>query len=211
MEVKSLKIHCAHDAVLPIDELKPNPKNPNTHPDDQLELLAMIMEEQGWRMPIKVSNRSGFIVSGHGRYEAAKLIGVKVAPVDYQDYESDELEYADMIADNRIAELAEIENEKLAELFTEINESDIDNALTGYNYDELDSILNSEPLEFESFDGEGDGGGSYISNGDKVRVVLGALMFDIPDYDHTLYKATKTADKDEMEATIIEILEGLRL
>jgi len=80
-----IPVFCSHDAIVPVSELKPNPKNPNKHPGDQVELLAKVIEAQGWRQPVKVSTRSGFIVSGHGRYEAAVFLGCPV-PVDYQEY-----------------------------------------------------------------------------------------------------------------------------
>jgi hypothetical protein len=103
-----LKVQCAHDALVNIKDLKPHPKNRNEHPKDQLERLAKILEYQGWRYPIKVSNQSGFITSGHGRLAAAKINKWKEVPVDYQDYESDEQEYADVQSDNAIASWAEL-------------------------------------------------------------------------------------------------------
>jgi DNA modification methylase len=89
------------------DLLVPNPRNPNKHPENQIKLLAKIMAHQGWRSPVVVSNRSGFIVKGHGRLQAARLNGWSEIPVDRQDYASEADEYADMVADNKIAELSE--------------------------------------------------------------------------------------------------------
>ena len=63
----AISIHCAHDELVDITTLVPNPRNPNRHPDKQIELLAKIIQNQGWRAPITVSTRSGFIVRGHGR------------------------------------------------------------------------------------------------------------------------------------------------
>lgn len=83
-----------------------NPKNPNKHPDRQIELLAKIIDYQGQRSPIVVSKRSGFITKGHGRLMALKKLGWEKAAVDMQDYESEAQEYADVVADNKIAELA---------------------------------------------------------------------------------------------------------
>ena len=102
-----MEIKCAHTEIIDIDLLVPNPKNPNKHPKRQIELLAKIMRHQGWRAPIVVSNRSGFIVKGHARLEAAKLNGWTKAPIDRQDYANEADEYADMVADNKISELAE--------------------------------------------------------------------------------------------------------
>lgn len=102
-------VHCPYDALVSIKELKPNPLNRNSHPKDQIERLAKILEYQGWRYPIKVSKRSGLITSGHGRLEAAKLLKWKEVPVSFQDYESEEQEYADTISDNSIASWSELD------------------------------------------------------------------------------------------------------
>lgn len=107
--MSDIKIHCAHDALVKISKLKPHPKNPNKHSDEQIERLAKILTYQGWRYPIKVSNLSGFITSGHGRLLAAKKLGLKEVPVSNQDYDSEEQEYADVVSDNAIASWSELD------------------------------------------------------------------------------------------------------
>ena len=81
----------------------------NKHPDDQIERLAKILKYQGFRNPIVVSERSGFIVTGHGRLQAAKLLGLSKVPVSYQHFEDADQEYAHMVADNAIAEWAHLD------------------------------------------------------------------------------------------------------
>lgn len=103
------KINCLYDKLVKVKELKPHPRNHNQHPKDQIERLAKIIEYQGWRYPIKVSKLSGFITSGHGRVEAAKLLKLKEVPVNYQDYESEEQEWADVQSDNAIASWSELD------------------------------------------------------------------------------------------------------
>jgi len=100
------EIRCSHAKVVGLAELRPHPKNPNRHPQKQIELLGKIIAHQGWRRPIRVSNLSGFITAGHGASMAAKAMGWESVPVDYQDYETEQDELADLVADNRIAELA---------------------------------------------------------------------------------------------------------
>jgi hypothetical protein len=104
----NISVYCAHDELAYITTLVPNPRNPNQHPQKQIELLAKIIKTQGWCAPITVSTRSGFIVRGHGRLLAAQYLGASCVPVDRQDYASEAEEWADLITDNRIAELAEI-------------------------------------------------------------------------------------------------------
>lgn len=99
----------------PLVSLVEHPKNPNTHPQAQLERLADVIRGNGWRQPITVSDRSGYIIKGHGRYQAAKLAGFNEAPVEVQHYDNEAAELADMLADNRIAELSEIDTAALNE------------------------------------------------------------------------------------------------
>ena len=102
--IGSIPVFCAYDEIIPTAKALPNPQNPNQHPDKQINLLAEIIKQQGWRAPITISTRSGYIVRGHGRLMAARLLGAESVPVDFQNYESEAAEKADMIADNRIAD-----------------------------------------------------------------------------------------------------------
>lgn len=104
--MKEPKVYCSHTGMLETNSLRPNPKNPNKHPKEQIELLAALICWHGWRVPITVSKRSGLIVTGEARWSAAKLLELKSVPVDLQSYETEGLELADLIADNKIAELS---------------------------------------------------------------------------------------------------------
>ena len=143
-----IPVYCSHDKIVELSELKPNPKNPNRHPGDQVELLAKVIEAQGWRQPVKVSTRSGYIVSGHGRYEAALYLGCSV-PVDYQDYPSEAEELADLLADNRIAEMAEMDETKLKELFADLGEMDLSAEIAGYTDDVVSALVGAVEDEEE--------------------------------------------------------------
>lgn len=127
------KIECAFDEMVPIHKLVPNPKNPNKHPDRQIEMLAKIIDYQGQRSPIVVSTRSGFITKGHGRLAAIQLLGWERCAVDHQHYEDEAQEFADMVADNKIAELAEHDDEmfKLEALNLQLDVSGFDLDLLG--------------------------------------------------------------------------------
>lgn len=136
----NVPVHSAFDALMAVEELKPNPKNPNTHSEEQIALLAEIIKEAGWRNSITVSTLSGYVVKGHGRLLAAKHAGFTEAPVEYQNYKTEAEEIADLVADNRLAELAEMDKGKLAELFAELEPGTI--KLTGYSEEEAEDIQN---------------------------------------------------------------------
>ena len=97
-----LNIRCKFDEFIKLEELKPNPKNRNEHPEKQIERYKEIVEYQGLRSPIRVSKRSGVMTKGHGLLMVLKSRGDEFAPIEYQDYDSEEMEYADLIADNEL-------------------------------------------------------------------------------------------------------------
>ena len=104
--MKNLKIRCHVDDYLPLSELKPHPRNRNLHPPEQIDMYIKIITHQGIRAPIRVSNRSGIMTKGHGLLQALKQMGEEKAPVEYQDYDDDEMEYQDLIADNELQKWA---------------------------------------------------------------------------------------------------------
>ena len=104
MEIKAKDIQ-----ITPISKLVLNPKNNNKHPKEQIERLVKLIDFQGFRNPVIVSNRTGFVVAGHGRIEAAKKLGLNEVPVIYQDFDNEAQEYAYMTSDNAIASWAELD------------------------------------------------------------------------------------------------------
>ena len=85
---------------------------------------------------------------------AAQLIGCP-APVDYQHYESEEAELADLVADNRLAELAEIDDTLLAAIVAGLNDADYDTELTGYDAELTAALiagLEGPTMDFEKAD-----------------------------------------------------------
>ena len=134
-----IAIHCSYTELADPVTLVPNPRNPNQHPKKQIEMLAKIIKTQGWRAPVTVSKRSGYVVRGHGRLLAGLLLGTGQIPIDRQDYASEAEEWADLIADNRIAELSDINDVLMAELLGELDGFDIE--LTGFTAKQADKLL----------------------------------------------------------------------
>jgi hypothetical protein len=139
--VEGIRIHCAYDEIVDVDSLVAHPLNPNVHPASQIELLAKIISgtgkleegstdddkrhaDGGYREALTLSRRSGFIIKGHGRRGAALRIkqqtGETAVPIIWQDYASEAEEYADMVADNRIAELSSLDVKQVGELLAQV-------------------------------------------------------------------------------------------
>lgn len=136
-------VFCSFDELVDPTTLVGNPKNPNKHPKDQIKLLGKIISSTGWRAPVTVSRRSGFVVRGHGRLAAALLCKMEAVPVDYQEYASEAEEWADLIADNRLNELSEIDNTTLTDLLNEMDTGEVPLELTGYTEEDLGSLISS--------------------------------------------------------------------
>ena len=136
-----IPVHCAHAAIVDWSTLRPHPRNPNRHPPEQIALLSKNIRALGWRHPVIVSRLSGFVVAGHARIEAAKLLNINAVPVDYQPFASTEEETAYLIADNRIAELAERDNAILKDLLQELDTGANDMDLTGYTEQALEELM----------------------------------------------------------------------
>lgn len=142
--LRAIPIHCAHSKMVSLAQLKPHPKNPNRHDQTQVDLLAKIIQHQGWRSPITVSERSGFIVAGHARRLAAAKLGLAKVPVDYQSFRNEAEELAHLAGDNRIAELAEMDSVDLAELLKDLD-GKIDLEVAGFWTDPIELPSLSEP------------------------------------------------------------------
>ena len=165
----AIKIECAYTDRVSIKKLKPNPLNPNEHPEEQIKLLAEIIKQVGWRDPITISNRSGFIVRGHGRFAAAVLLKMASVPVEYHDYDSEEEELADLVMDNKIKELSYLDRGKVRELLSGFEDSSR-RLMTGFNEVEIEKIMHGggqPPPSLGSGAGSGSGGGGGTSAGDK--------------------------------------------
>jgi predicted amidophosphoribosyltransferase len=144
-QIDGITVHCAHDSIVPVGDLKPYPRNNKTHPEAQISLMCKAIKAQGWRTAITVSNQSGYIVRGHGRLEAAKRLGLKAAPVDFQDYASPAAEQADRIADNKLAELAEYDMDALKEELLELDTGALDMDITGFDAGALEGLMTACP------------------------------------------------------------------
>lgn len=123
--------------------LQMDPKNRNVHPPEQIDQLAKVIQFQGWRWPIVVSNQDNLIKAGHGRVMAAIQMGLKTVPVSYQDFDDDTMAYTFLISDNAIAAQASLD---MSQINTDIGEmGPFDTELFGFKDFVVEPIEKLEP------------------------------------------------------------------
>ena len=86
-----------------IQTIKSYSKNAKIHSKSQIEKIAKSIEKFGWKQNL-VIDKDGVLVVGHGRYEAAKLLGLKEVPCVRADDLTDDEIRAYRLIDNRISE-----------------------------------------------------------------------------------------------------------
>src|ERR1700752_1202337 len=102
-----------HVEMISVEGLAPYAGNPRTHSKKQIRQLAKSIERFGFTNPILLDDR-GQTIAGHGRVEAAKLLGMAEVPALRLSHLSDAERRAYVIADNRLAERAGWDRELLA-------------------------------------------------------------------------------------------------
>jgi ParB-like chromosome segregation protein Spo0J len=126
-----IPIRCRHEATQPAHKFLPHPKNWNTHPPEQLRLYAKLIRAHGWRRPVVISARSGYIIRGHGAVQAALAHDLGPVPYETQPYASETEELADLTADNKLAEHARADEAKLDALLADLDTAGLDRELAG--------------------------------------------------------------------------------
>jgi len=139
--VENAQVRCRFTSIQDPSTLHPHPSNPNEHGEKQIELFKAILVYQGWRRPITVSTRSNFVTKGHGALAAALSAGYTEVPVEYQDYDNEEQELADIVADNTLQRMSEMNTGKLQKIVTSLNVAAFDLSLTGLETKALDKLL----------------------------------------------------------------------
>lgn len=150
-DTNGIAIYCNYEKLMNYDDLLPNPQNPNKHTIEQIKLLADVIRANGWRTAVTVSDLSGYIVRGEGRYEAAKVLECQI-PIEVQHYGTQEQEMADLIADNQIAQLSSQDKEELATIFSEMDLTALDKNATGFTEKEILEIQKTVNREVEALD-----------------------------------------------------------
>lgn len=141
------------DAVsrVPTANLIPYARNTRTHSDAQVAQIAASIREWGWTIPVLV-DEAGTLIAGHGRLLAAQVLGLPDVPVMVAKGWSEAKRRAYAIADNRLALNAGWDEDMLALEVSALSVEDFDLDLLGFDPDELDRLMDGEPLEQEQDD-----------------------------------------------------------
>jgi DNA modification methylase len=133
-----------------VGDLKPYPRNARRHSRKQLRKIAESLQRFGWTNPILV-DEDGMVLAGHGRLEAAQMLGWEFVETICLAGFTDEGKRAYILADNRIAEEAGWDRDLLAVEFSTLIEDGFQVELTGFDTIEIDRVLGfdvpSEPDE----------------------------------------------------------------
>ncbi|MBA4233789.1 MAG: DNA methylase N-4 [Ralstonia sp.] len=136
-----------------VSELRPRATNPRTHTKKQLEQVAASIRRFGFTNPVLIDEEAG-IIAGHGRVEAAKLIGMTEVPTVRLANMSEADIRAYVIADNRLAENAGWDRELLGLELKYLSELDIDFdvTITGFDAPEIDVLIGELSLDGDGED-----------------------------------------------------------
>lgn len=124
-----------------VDALIPYINNPR-HNDQAVDAVASSIKNFGFKVPIVV-DKGNEIVAGHTRLKAAKKLGIEEVPTIVADDLDDNQVRAFRLADNRVAELADWDEEILANELIDIDDID----MSDFGFEELESELEIEEVE----------------------------------------------------------------
>lgn len=135
-------IRSLHVERWPTTRLRPIDRNARSHSDKQIAQLGASIRQFSFLVPIVVDDK-GTILAGHGRWSAAKRMGLGEVPVIQAAHLSEEEKRLFVIADNRLAELAEWDTEllelEIKDLETTVVDCDLE--ITGFDTVDLDRML----------------------------------------------------------------------
>lgn len=113
-----------------VEELIPYENNPRKN-DAAVDKVALSISAFGFKVPI-VIDKDNVIVTGHTRLKAAKKIGLTEVPCIRADDLTDDQIKAFRLADNKVAEFSEWDEEKLLKELEALNE--VDMSIYGFEF-----------------------------------------------------------------------------
>jgi DNA modification methylase len=128
-----------HIELWPIERLREYPRNPRKN-DAAVDRMCASIHEFGFKIPCLVRS-DGEIVDGHLRLKAARKLGITEIPVILCDEWTPAQVKTFRLMVNRSVTWADWDEEALALELQEIQDSDFDRSLTGFEDEELARLL----------------------------------------------------------------------
>jgi hypothetical protein len=137
--------------LVPVSELRPSPHNARKHSPAQIRKLARSIELFHFNAPV-LADKNGNILAGHGRVQAAQMLGMAEVPVVYLDHLTEEQAKAYMLADNKLTDLSNWDDEKLAIQLKDMSEMALSFEIeaTGFDSAEIDFRIQSRKIQTQS-------------------------------------------------------------
>jgi DNA modification methylase len=125
---------------MPLARLRPYSGNARTHSKKQIRQIADSIRRFGFTNPVLIG-KDGEIIAGHGRVEAAKLVGLESVPTVRLAHLDGAQRRAYVLADNKLALNAGWDQELLAIELQGLIALDFDIEVTGFSPSEIDVVL----------------------------------------------------------------------
>ena len=125
------------------DSLLPYIRNSRTHSAEQVAQIAASIKEFGFLNPIIIDGENS-IIAGHGRVMAAQKLGIRELPCIEASHLSDTQRRAYIIADNQLALNADWDLSKLQIEIEDLQESNFDIDLLGFDDEFLSDLIGDE-------------------------------------------------------------------
>ena len=127
-----------------IDQLTPDPANPRRHSKKQIRQIANSLNAFGFNVPTLIDRQSK-VIAGHGRLLACRELGITKVPTLCLDHLTPAQARAFMIADNKLVENADWDDQLLAQQLKDLSLIGLDFSLelTGFEMGEIDLRIQS--------------------------------------------------------------------
>ena len=132
----------------PIGTIKPWDKNPRRN-EAAVDEVAKSIKRFGFGAPILARTQDRVVIAGHTRLKAAQKLGLDMVPVRFLDLDP-AMARALALADNKLGELAQWDDEGLADVLRELEEAQVDFDGLGFSDEELEDLLGPHPSDSQA-------------------------------------------------------------
>jgi len=130
-----------------IESLTPWSDNPRNN-KAAVQSVAASIKRFGFASPIIARTENREVIAGHTRLLAAQSLGLDTVPVRFMDLDPADAKLL-ALADNKVGEIADWDNDKLEEIFLSLREEEIDLDGLGWSEKDIDALLGELPEEID--------------------------------------------------------------